>query len=222
MKKKEILEKLAVKSVTKQKVHSTIKEVFQNLKECSLQIVNELNKDLQLKNNNVSISLIENGEYEFKLQFSGDVLVFNMHSNTFTFDQKHNIWKNPIVKENNLNAYCGVINVYNFLNDSFKYNRLNDVGFLVSRIFVNRNHNFFVESKAFLSNDLSDFNETKINKDFLNEIISQLILFSIDFELLTPPFDDVNVVNLHQIIKINNEMKLKTSKKLGYKFSNEK
>lgn len=222
MKKKEILEKLAVKSVTKQKVHSTTKEVFQNLKECSLQIVNELNKNLQLKNNNVSISLIENGEYEFKLQFSGDVLVFNMHSNTFTFDQKHNIWKNPIVKENNLNAYCGVINVYNFLNDSFKYNRLNDVGFLVSRIFVNRNHNFFVESKASVSNDLSDFNETKINNDFLNEIISQLILFSIDFELLTPPFDDVHVVNLHQIIKINNEMKLKTSKKLGYKFSNEK
>jgi hypothetical protein len=222
MKKKEILEKLAVKSVTKQKVHSTTKEVFQNLKECSLQIVNELNKDLQLKNNNVSISLIENGEYEFKLQFSGDVLVFNMHSNTFTFDHKHNIWKNPIVKENNLNAYCGVINVYNFLNDSFKYNRLNDVGFLVSRIFVNRNHNFFVESKASVSNDLSDFNETKINNDFLNEIISQLILFSIDFELLTPPFDDVHVVNLHQIIKINNEMKLKTSKKLGYKFSNEK
>lgn len=222
MKKKEILEKLAVKSVTKQKVHSTTKEVYQNLKECSLQIVNELNKDLQLKNNNVSISLIENGEYEFKLQFSGDVLVFNMHSNTFTFDHKHNIWKNPIVKENNLNAYCGVINVYNFLNDSFKYNRLNDVGFLVSRIFVNRNHNFFVESKASVSNDLSDFNETKINNDFLNEIISQLILFSIDFELLTPPFDDVHVVNLHQIIKINNEMKLKTSKKLGYKFSNEK
>lgn len=222
MKKKEILEKLAVKSVTKQKVHSTTKEVFQNLKECSLQIVNELNKDLQLKNNNVSISLIENGEYEFKLQFSGDVLVFNMHSNTFTFDHKHNIWKNPIVKENNLNAYCGVINVYNFLNDSFKYNRLNDVGFLVSRIFVNRNHNFFVESKASVSNDLSDFNETKINNDFLNEIISQLILFSIDFELLTPPFDDVHVVNLHQIIKINNEMKLETSKKLGYKFSNEK
>lgn len=222
MKKKEILEKLAVKSVTKQKVHSTTKEVFQNLKECSLQIVNELNKDLQLKNNNVSISLIENGEYEFKLQFSGDVLVFNMHSNTFTFDHKHNIWKNPIVKENNLNAYCGVINVYNFLNDSFKYNRLNDVGFLVSRIFVNRNHNFFVESKASVSNDLSDFNETKINNDFLNEVISQLILFSIDFELLTPPFDDVHVVNLHQIIKINNEMKLKTSKKLGYKFSNEK
>ena len=69
MKKKEILEKLAVKSVTKQKVHSTTKEVFQNLKECSLQIVNELNKDLQLKNNNVSISLIENGEYEFKSSF---------------------------------------------------------------------------------------------------------------------------------------------------------
>jgi hypothetical protein len=222
MKKKEILEKLTVKSVTKQKVYSTTKEVFETLKETSKKIVKELNKHSKLKNNNVSISLIENGEYEFKLQFSGDVLIFNMHSNTFTFDKKHEIWKNPIAKENDLNAYCGVINVYNFLNDSFKYNRLNDVGFLISRIFINKNKNFFVESKANIDNGLSKFDNNQINDGFLSEIISELILFSIDFELLTPSFEDVQVVSLHEMIKINNELKLKTSKKLGYKFSNEK
>ena len=222
MKKKEILEKLTVKSVTKQKVYSTTKEVFETLKETSKKIVKELNKHSKLKNNNVSISLIENGEYEFKLQFSGDVLIFNMHSNTFTFDKKHEIWKNPIAKENDLNAYCGVINVYNFLNDSFKYNRLNDVGFLISRIFINKNKNFFVESKANIDNGLSKFDNNQINDGFLSEIISELILFTIDFELLTPSFEDVQVVSLHEMIKINNELKLKTSKKLGYKFSNEK
>ena len=100
--------------------------------------------------------------------------------------------------------------------------RLNDVGFLVSRIFINRNQNFFVESKASFNNEISKFNNETINKHFLSEIIGQLILFSIDFELLTPSFDDVQVVSLHEMIKINNEMKLKTSKKLGYKFSNEK
>lgn len=222
MRKKEILEKLTIKSATKQKVFKTTKEIFNNLKDCCEEIVNELNRESLLKENNVNIELTTNGEYEFKLQFSGDVLVFNMHSNTFTFDKKHQIWSNPLVKENSLNAYCGVINIYNFLSDSFKYNRLNDVGFLVSRIFINRNQNFFVESKASFNNEISKFNNETINKHFLSEIIGQLILFSIDFELLTPSFDDVQVVSLHEMIKINNEMKLKTSKKLGYKFSNEK
>jgi hypothetical protein len=222
MKKKEILEKLAVKSVTKQKVHRTTKEVFGLLKNCCDKIVNELNKESKLVDNNVSISLIENGDYEFKLQFSGDVLIFHMHSNTFTFDEKHEIWNNPKIKEDKLNAYCGVINVYNFLNDSFKHNRLNDLGFLVSRIFINKDKNFFVESKASLADEVTNFNNEKINDTFLSDIVSQLILFSIDFELLTPSFDDVQVVSLHEMIKINNEMKLKTSKRLGYKFSNEK
>lgn len=222
MKNKEILEKLAVKSVTKQKVHRTTKEVFGLLKNCCTNIASELNKESKLIDNNVSISLIENGDYEFKLQFSGDILIFNMHSNTFTFDEKHEIWNNPKIKEDSLNAYCGVINVYNFLNDSFKHNRLNDLGFLVSRIFINKDKNFFVESKASLTDEVSNFNNEKINDAFLSDIVSQLILFSIDFELLTPSFDDVQVVSLHEMIKINNEMKLKTSKKLGYKFSNEK
>tara|TARA_B110000305_G_C19208445_1_gene524675 strand:+ start:87 stop:755 length:669 start_codon:yes stop_codon:yes gene_type:complete len=222
MKNKEILEKLSVKSVTKQKVHRTTKEVFGLLKNCCANIASELNKESKLIDNNVSISLIENGDYEFKLQFSGDVLIFNMHSNTFTFDEKHEIWNNPKIKEDSLNAYCGVINVYNFLNDSFKHNRLNDLGFLVSRIFINKDKNFFVESKARLTDEVSNFNNEKINDAFLSDIVSQLILFSIDFELLTPSFDDVQVVSLHEMIKINNEMKLKTSKKLGYKFSNEK
>lgn len=222
MKNKEILEKLSVKSVTKQKVHKTTKEVFDLLRDCCHKIVIELNKESKLKDNNVSISLIENGDHEFKLQFSGDVLIFHMHSNTFTFDKKHEIWNNPKTKENSLNAYCGVINVYNFLNDSFKYNRLNDPGFLISRIFINRDYNFFVESKASFDKEIANFNNDKINEAFLSKIISKLILFSIDFELLTPPFDDVQVVSLHEMIKINNEMKLKTSKKLGYKFSNEK
>ena len=43
-----------------------------------------------------------------------------------------------------------------------------------------------------------------------------------DFELLTPPFNDVQVVTLHQIKEMSQNMKLKTAKRLGFRFSNEK
>jgi hypothetical protein len=43
-----------------------------------------------------------------------------------------------------------------------------------------------------------------------------------DFELITPPYKDVQVVSLHQINEMSQKMKLKTAKKLGFKFTNEK
>ena len=47
------------------------------------------------------------------------------------------------------------------------------------------------------------------------------MLHAMDFELVTPPFKDVQVVSLHQINQMSQNMKLKTAKKLGFKFSNE-
>ena len=44
-------------------------------------------------------------------------------------------------------TYCGVINMYNFLSDSFKYNRENDLGYLIGRMFINK-ENTFVEGKG--------------------------------------------------------------------------
>ena len=43
-----------------------------------------------------------------------------------------------------------------------------------------------------------------------------------DFELLTPPFNDVQVVTLNQIKEMSQNMKIKTAKRLGFRFSNEK
>ena len=48
------------------------------------------------------------------------------------------------------------------------------------------------------------------------------MLHAMDFELVTPPYKDVQVVSLHQINQMSQNMKLKTAKKLGFKFSNEK
>ena len=66
-----------------------------------------------------------------------------MHTNTFSFDKSHQIWNSSYVKEDEYKAYCGVINVYNFLSDSFKYNRANDLGYMIGRLFINKEKHFF-------------------------------------------------------------------------------
>lgn len=221
MKNQEILNKLKKKSVTKQNVYNTNYDLFKSLKETTKKLVLELNKEESLKENNVIIKFKENNKFEFQLQFSGDVLIFHMHSNVFTFDKNHPIWKSSILESDSLSAYCGMINIYNFLNDSFKYKRLNDLGFLVGRLFINKDKCFFTEGKISTGN-IEEFGKEVITDKILNEILNQLITFSIDFELLSPKFEEVQVVSVSEIIKMNNETKLKTSKKLGYKFTNEK
>ena len=47
------------------------------------------------------------------------------------------------------------------------------------------------------------------------------MIYALNFDLQTPNFNDVKVVSLHQILDINNNHKIKTSKRLGFKFSSE-
>ena len=47
------------------------------------------------------------------------------------------------------------------------------------------------------------------------------MIFTLNFDLISPNFQDVNRVNVHQILDMNNSHKLRTSKSLGFKFSHE-
>ena len=53
----------------------------------------------------------------------------------------------------------------------------------------------------------------------MEQIIDSSILFSLNFDLITPNFQDINLVNVHQLLDMNNSHKLRTSKSLGFKFS---
>ena len=60
------------------------------------------------------------------------------------------------------NSYCGVINIYTFLSDSFKFNRNADEGYLIGRIFVNRERSYFVEGKHQTSMRAMQFGQREI------------------------------------------------------------
>ena len=89
-------------------------------------------------------------------------------------------------------------------------------------MFINKEKHFFVEGKGKMSFLYNDFPNTIIDKEALKSILQEVILFAMDFELLTPPFNDIQVVTLHQIKEMSQNMKLKTAKRLGFRFSKEK
>ena len=48
------------------------------------------------------------------------------------------------------------------------------------------------------------------------------MIYALNFDLQTPNFNDVREVSVYQIIDMNNNQKIKTAKRLGYKFSFER
>ena len=214
-----ILKLLAEKSSTKQKVYQITKEVFSDIQDILIHKASKLNKIIS--NPNVEISYEESGDFDAKLKFSGDTLLFHMHTNVFDFPTSHQINKTSYVKEDNMRSFCGLINIYNFLSDSIKYNRMNDSGFLIARIFINKDSHFFVEGDKQLGYLFNDFMNQSINKKHIEQIINVAIEYALNFDLEVPDLKHVRVVSVHEILDINNNHKLKTSKRLGYKLSYE-
>jgi hypothetical protein len=219
---KKIIDKLSKKAATKQEVFRVSKSAFNSLKEVAKELSNDLENQISPIDKNVEVKFTDKGEFEIEIKFSGDTLIFHMHTNTFSFDKTHQIWNSKYVKEDKYRAYCGVINVYNFLSDSFKYHRENDLGFLLGRIFINKDQHFFTDGTNKMGFLYNDFEHSVLNKDILKSIIEELMLNAMDFELITPPFKDVQVVSVHQVMEMSKKMKLKTSKKLGYRLNSEK
>ena len=216
---KKILELLKTKSSTKQEVFRVTKSVFSELTDILKKKSDILSENIKKDDKFIEVDFNSKGDFESHLKFSGDRLIFHMHSNVFDFVTSHEIHKTSYVKEDKMRSFCGVINIYNFLNDSFKYNRINDVGNLVARIFVNKDKHFFVEGEKHLGFLFNDFVNQKINIQTMEKIIDSAILFSLNFDLISPNFQDINLVDVHQLLDMNNTHKLRTSKSLGFKFS---
>jgi len=213
-----ILETLKEKGSLKQNVFRKTTAVFKDFKTEAQNLIGELEVDMKKFDKEISIQFIDKGEYEFHIKFGGDILVFFMHTNVFDFEKSHNIWNSSYVKEDELRSYCGMINVYNFLADSFKYNRVNDLGYLVGRVFVNKDLHYFVEGKRQLSFLYNDFVNEVISKEKIKSIIESTILYTLDFDLLTPPYDNMKEVSVIDVIEVTNAMNIKTGKRLGFKF----
>ena len=206
------------KSVLKQDVFNNIILNFKILKQVLKEIGDDLSARVESVDERVIIEYKDTGEFEAQLRVAGDVLVFHMHTNVFKFDSQNSLWNTSYFKENGNRGYCGLINIYNFLNDSIKYNRVNDSGYMIGRVFVNAENHFMVEGKrqmGFLYNDIIN---SVIDKDKMKAIIQSAVLYTLDFDLFIPPYDKVKEVSVFEIQQLSDKLKLKTAKRLGFQF----
>lgn len=213
-----IIEQLKTRSVLKHGVFDTTYKVFGELREVLANLPEQYNTSLEGVDERVRLSYEEVGNFVSKLRVAGDVLVFCMHSNAFMFDRDHKVWEQEYVKENGARCYTGVINIFNFLYDSFRYNRSDDMGYLVARVFINRERSFFVEGKRQRAMGVASFGKEPISKESLLRVVETSILYSLEFDLLAPPYENVSVITVAQLNEEILKSRMRTGKRLGFNF----
>lgn len=217
-----LLEALVIKTNVKQQVYENTLKTFFILKKVLKQL--EVDYSSKIKNDVSAASLPvykDRGVFEAEFQIAGDLLIFSMHSNVFEFDDKHPVWNTAYIKDDPLRSYCGTINIYNFLADSFKYNRVNDLGYLVARIFINKDNHFFVEGKRQADEVVKDFAMDSVSPGVIRQILETAIQYCIEFDLLVPLYDQVKIATVDQMNQKMSHSKMSTGKRLGFSFNSD-
>lgn len=214
----EIFNSLIRKGTLKQQVYRNTYQIFQEFKSIIREMAQEYTQRAGRDKIIIPFEFTDKGEFQFHLKFAGDILLFVMHTNVFEFSRYHEVMKTPYVREDKERSFCGVINIYNFLADSFKYNRINDIGYLIGRVFINKDMHYFIEGKREIGFLFNNFGNTVINREAARQIIESSILYTINFDLLTPPFDAVKEVSVEEMRTTLDSMLIKTGKRLGFRF----
>jgi hypothetical protein len=220
-KKISIVSTLTDKSLLKQKVYDNTFEAFSKIKIVLADLVDDINRDIANLDPRIKLHYEERGSFDAQLKVAGDLLLFSMHSNIFEFDRDHPAWKTQYIQKNRLNSYSGIISIYNFLADSFKYSRMDDLGYLIARIFINHENQYFVEGKRQMALLFTNFGQEEISEQAMMRIISTAIQYSLEFDLLVPPYDAVKIATVGQAEAKIQTSRLATGKRLGFQFNSD-
>lgn len=217
----QILNGLNHKAALKQDIYKRIQEVFMDFRTCAGNVVNKLVPNVLDKSPSVEVEIHNYGDFEFHLKFSGDTIVFLLHTNVFTFPPKHSVRKSPYIKENPDRGYFGMIQIYNFLSDSIRYNRLADSGYLLARVFINNENMLYVEGRRQLGFMYKEPGKYELSKEHIHDIIEQCMLYCLDFDLFVPPVDAFSEISVQQKNAFNNPSGIATGKRLGFEIINQ-
>ncbi|MBQ3082663.1 MAG: hypothetical protein IJC47_01810 [Alistipes sp.] len=217
--REEILGTIIRKSTLKHQVFDSTFSAFNLLKETLLEMASELDDALDGKlDRRVRLEYRDRGKFEAQLQVANDILIFQMHTDVFIFEPTHAVWQNPYVAEQRENGYCGVVNIYNFLSDSFKFNRNADEGYLIGRLFINREGCYFIEGKGEHTMQADRFGQCELNHDTLVPILEEAVAYALSFDPYMPHLEVNKRVTVDQFNTKMDNSKFVTGKRLGFDF----
>lgn len=215
---KDLFEAVVAKAGLKQEVYATTLIAFNEFKKETIRLIRDYHKKIKQTQWPIPFEYKDRGTFEFELKFGSDVLIFFMHTNVFEFSRDHEVMKTSYIKEDKKRSYCGIIHIFNFLADSFKYNRTSDIGYMIGRIFVNRESHYFVEGKREIGLLYNNFPTSILDTHAIISIIQSSIQYTLNFDLLTPPYENMKEVTVQEMQTTLDNLQFRTGKRLGFRF----
>ena len=214
-----IAQGLSSKSSAKQAIFRATQAAFDVLRQVSQELCLELTQKITTTvDASVRIEYYPVNGMEFHIRFSGDLLVFVMHSNIVTFPDNFGPMTTPYVQDDFRRRFFGHIMAYNFMADSIKYQRLNDPGYLVGRLLVNIDSHYFLEGVQQLELPDHDMSATPITPEAMRLFVESAMIAAVNNDLIAPPMTDIQRITVKQ--KLENQQVSRASK-VGFSFSHE-
>lgn len=210
----EIISKLESTSKLKQDLYEQLEDLFKEIENACRAVALDLQKGTASSDLPIKIEKVNNSEFIFRI--GGDVLIFMMQSNIVRIPDETYICKTKYLKSDVTLRYFGQILIYNFLADTLTYGRLNDPGYLISRILLNRENKFFIEGDRKIVFNFPELKENKITKEKNRMLVESLILSALNNDLLAPNFHDIMMINYHQ--KLEHTSSMGNPEKIGFDF----
>lgn len=213
-----LVAQIRVKSQTQTLVKQESKEVFNTLKDNARNLVKDIKEKLGEDAKDAKLEFENINDYEFHLMFAGELLVFNLHSTVLNFQNEHILNKSPWVIEDKSRGHFGVILAYNFLTDSIKYKRMHDAGYLISRMFINKEGHFYIEGLTQMNFLYPDIKNNVVTDKVLDDFLRLALEAALETTPIMTPFDTEKQISVGE--KLNRTM-LGNVKKVGFQMMNE-
>ncbi len=213
-----IFDGLKQKSSAKQAIYRNTLATFDLLRKVSQELVVDLSRKITPVDSTVVIEYRPVNDMEFHIRFSGDLLVFVMHSNIVTFPDDYGPMPTKYVEEDFRRRFFGHIMAYNFMADSIKYQRQSDLGYLVGRLLINIDQHYFLEGVQQLELPDNDMSDNPVTPEGLKLFVESAMIAAVNNDLIAPPLNDLQKISVKQ--KLENQQVSRPSK-VGFSFSHE-
>ncbi|MEQ8904282.1 hypothetical protein [Ekhidna sp.] len=212
-----IAEILLNKSTVKQKTYRNVCKAFKQLQEVATLLIDVLSAKTTERDEDIKLRVESINDQEFHIQIAGDLLVFVLHTNIITLPADYEYNQTDYVSDQPLRKYLGQINVYNFMADSFEFNRLNDPGYLLTRLLINYENHFIVEGDRQVGFMFESVSSKPLEKVDLDILIKLIIAQAAENDLIVPPFSKIRNITVRE--KLEKTQSLGAGNKIGFQMS---
>lgn len=212
-----IAEILLSKSTVKQMTYRNVCKAFGEMEAGAKDLVKTLSKKTNERDKDIKLDVETISPQEFHIRIAGDLLVFVLHTNIITLPEDYEYNKSNYVTDQPLRKYLGQINIYNFMADSFEFNRLNDPGYLLARLLINSENYFIVEGDRQVGFMFKSAAAKPLEKVDLDVLIKLIITQAAENDLVVPPFPNIRKISVRE--KMEKTQSLGAGNKIGFQMS---